>query len=105
MEAVIGPFHDSRISKMSTRCDILGLIGLSNDCDVSDAALLHDVHQRGKCAEGYVLIAAQINRMMLRVLHAVMQYLRKLRQLDRIAAEKNILIAIHREHQPRLGDL
>src|SRR5262249_25858851 len=105
MEAVIGPFHGSRMSKMSTRCDILGLVGLRNDRNVGDAAVLHDVHQRGKCAEGNVLIAAQINWMMLGILNPVVQYLRKLRQLHGITSQKDILIAVHREHKPRLSDL
>src|SRR3954454_15008487 len=101
-DAVIGPFHGSRMSKMSTRCDILGLIGLRDDGDVGNAALLHDVHQLRERAKGDVFIAAQINGMMLRILYLVTKDAGQCRKLHGIAAEKNILVAVHGQHQPRL---
>ena len=35
--------------------------GAGDDGDVSDASLLHGVHDAGECAEGDALIGAQVN--------------------------------------------
>src|SRR5947209_13118065 len=103
-DAVIGPFHGSRMSNMSTRCDILCLIGLRDDGDVGNAALLHDVHQLRERAKGNVLVTPQVNGMVLGVLYLVTKDAWQCRQLDRIAAEEDVLVAVHGQHQPRLDD-
>src|SRR5215472_15880945 len=71
----------------------LGLNRLGEDSNVGDTALFYRVHERGECAEGNVLVTTQINRMMLRILYFVVENRGQLSQFDRIASQKDILIA------------
>src|SRR5689334_7344226 len=88
-ETVSGPRQGSRISNTSAR--ILALQGLCHDTDICDSRLLHRIHHSGKDAKGDILIGAQIDGLLCRILHLLAQFGRNLVDVDRVAPQKNAL--------------
>src|SRR5947209_3886972 len=101
-ETTSGPRQGSRKSNISAR--ILALKWLRHNADIGNAGLFHSIHNSSKDAERHILIGAQVNGFLTWVWHSLSQFRRDLIHIDRIASQKDSLLAINRYHQPRLGD-
>src|SRR5258706_15359172 len=83
----------------------IGLKRLGHDAHVSDSRTLHRIHNRCKCAERYVFVRAQEDRLMLRIAHLLPQFASYFIDVDGIVAEKYSLLFIDADHQALFRDL
>src|SRR5262249_2190986 len=97
------PRQFSRSRKMLAVAAIF-LQWLGDDADVSDACLLHRIHERGKSAEGNIFVSTQINGLTLGVANLRPQARGNLVDVDGIVAQINSLLPVNAQHQPLFGD-
>src|SRR5580698_400417 len=78
---------------------------LSDDADVGDARLLDRVHNRGKGAEGDVLIGTDEDELVAGITNLLVEAGRDLVDVNGVVAEEDALILIDGDDDPLLGDL
>src|ERR1700682_2155020 len=77
---------------------------LRNHADILDAGLAHGVYDQGERAEGNGFIAAQVNRIALRIVQLRVNFGAQLMDVYRIVANINTLGAVDGNDDPRLGN-
>src|SRR5438270_5574201 len=85
-------FRQSSRSRKMSAFAAMRLYGLSHNADVADAGLFHGVHHRRKCAERYVLITTQEDRLPRWVPHLLPQNPADRIDVDGRVAQKNPLL-------------
>src|SRR5271165_3182626 len=91
------------VGKMSTSAAIL-LQRLGHDAHVSDAGLLHRIHDRCERAKGHVLVSANKYGLAFGVPYLLMQLRADLVDVDGVIIQEHPLLAVNGDDQPLLGN-